>query len=63
MAIGLCVSINDMKVSEDRALRRIFGPKNEEVEGGWRRLHNEEPSTAPYPDPDTSTPYIPTLFP
>jgi hypothetical protein len=24
-------------------LRRIFGPKREEVTGGWRRLHNEEP--------------------
>jgi hypothetical protein len=24
-------------------LRRIFGPKREEVIGGWRRLHNEEP--------------------
>jgi len=23
-------------------LKRIFGPKREEVEGGWRRLHNEE---------------------
>jgi hypothetical protein len=23
-------------------LRRIFGPKREEVAGGWRRLHNEE---------------------
>jgi hypothetical protein len=23
-------------------LRRIFGPKWEEVAGGWRRLHNEE---------------------
>jgi hypothetical protein len=23
-------------VSENRALRRIFGPKWEEVEGGWR---------------------------
>jgi hypothetical protein len=22
--------------------RRIFGPKREEVAGGWRRLHNEE---------------------
>jgi hypothetical protein len=29
-------------VSEYRVLRRIFGPKREEVEGGWRRLHNEE---------------------
>jgi hypothetical protein len=23
-------------------LRRIFGPRREEVAGGWRRLHNEE---------------------
>jgi hypothetical protein len=23
-------------------LRRIFGPKREEVAGGWRRLHNGE---------------------
>jgi hypothetical protein len=23
-------------------LRRIFGPKMEEMAGGWRRLHNEE---------------------
>jgi hypothetical protein len=22
--------------------RRVFGPKREEVAGGWRRLHNEE---------------------
>jgi hypothetical protein len=29
-------------MSENRVLRRIFGPKGEEVEGGWRRLHNEE---------------------
>jgi hypothetical protein len=26
----------------NRVLRRIFGPKREEVVGGWRRLHNEE---------------------
>jgi hypothetical protein len=31
-----------VKVSENRVLRRIFGPKREEVAGGWRRLHNEE---------------------
>jgi hypothetical protein len=24
------------------ALRRIFGPKRDEVMGGWRKLHNEE---------------------
>jgi hypothetical protein len=29
-------------VSENRVLRRIFGPKREKVAGGWRRLHNEE---------------------
>jgi hypothetical protein len=30
------------RVFENRVLRRIFGPKKEEVDGGWRRLHNEE---------------------
>jgi hypothetical protein len=29
-------------VFENWVLRRIFGPKREEVVGGWRRLHNEE---------------------
>jgi hypothetical protein len=29
-------------VFEDRVLRRTFGPKRDEVAGGWRRLHNEE---------------------
>jgi hypothetical protein len=29
-------------VFENRELRRIFGPKKEEVVGGWRRPHNEE---------------------
>jgi hypothetical protein len=29
-------------VSENRVLRRIFGPKRDEVTGEWRRLHNEE---------------------
>jgi hypothetical protein len=27
---------------ENRKLKRIFGPKREEVVGDWRRLHNEE---------------------
>jgi hypothetical protein len=31
-----------LRVSENRVLRGIFGPKREEVAGGWRRLHNEE---------------------
>jgi hypothetical protein len=29
-------------VFENRVMRRIFGPKREQVAGGWRRLHNEE---------------------
>jgi hypothetical protein len=31
-----------LRVCENRVLRRIFGPKREEVGGGWRRLNNEE---------------------
>ena len=29
-------------VFENRVLRRVFGPKREEVTGEWRKLHNEE---------------------
>jgi hypothetical protein len=29
-------------VYENRVLRRIFGPKREEVVEGWRTLHNDE---------------------
>jgi hypothetical protein len=29
-------------VFENRMLRRIFGPKRDEVKGEWRKLHNEE---------------------
>jgi hypothetical protein len=29
-------------VFENRVLRRIFGPKREELAGGWIRLKNEE---------------------
>jgi hypothetical protein len=29
-------------VFENRTLRRIFGPKRDEVTGEWRELHNEE---------------------
>jgi hypothetical protein len=29
-------------VFENWVLRRIFGPKREEVTGEWRKLHNEE---------------------
>jgi hypothetical protein len=29
-------------VFENRVLRRILGPKRDEVAGEWRKLHNEE---------------------
>jgi hypothetical protein len=29
-------------VTKNRVLRRIFGPKRDEVTGGWRKLHDEE---------------------
>jgi hypothetical protein len=29
-------------VFENRVLRKIFGPKRDEVTGEWRKLHNEE---------------------
>jgi hypothetical protein len=29
-----------LRVFENRVLRRIFGPKKDEVRGGWRELHN-----------------------
>jgi hypothetical protein len=31
-----------LRVFENRVLRRIFGPKVDEVTGKWRKLHNEE---------------------
>ena len=31
-----------LRLLENRVLRRIFGPKRDEVTGEWRKLHNEE---------------------
>jgi hypothetical protein len=31
-----------LRVFESWVLRRICGPKRDEVTGGWRKLHNEE---------------------
>jgi len=31
-----------LRVFENRMLRRIFGPKRDEVTVEWRKLHNEE---------------------
>jgi hypothetical protein len=31
-----------LRVFENKVVRRIFGPKGDEVTGEWRKLHNEE---------------------
>jgi hypothetical protein len=31
-----------LRVFENRVLRRIFGPKRDEVTGRWKKLRNEE---------------------
>ena len=31
-----------LRVFENRVLRRVFGPRSDEVTGEWRKLHNEE---------------------
>jgi hypothetical protein len=31
-----------LRLFENRVLRRIFGPKRDEMTGEWRKLHNEE---------------------
>jgi len=41
MGVKLCHSCR-LRVFENRVLRRIFGPKREEVTGDWRKVHNEE---------------------
>jgi hypothetical protein len=41
----LCLKLREerrLRVFENRVLRRIFGPKRDEMVGGWRELHNEE---------------------
>ena len=30
----------ELKLSENMVLRRMFGPRRDEVTGDWRRLHN-----------------------
>jgi hypothetical protein len=30
-----------LRVFDNRVLKRIFGPKRDEVTGNWRKLHNE----------------------
>jgi hypothetical protein len=40
-----CVTVRKeltLKVSVNRELRNVFGPKREEITGGWTELHNME---------------------
>jgi hypothetical protein len=40
-----CLTLREehrLRVFENRMLRRIFGPKGDEVTGEWRKLHGEE---------------------
>jgi hypothetical protein len=41
LPVVLC-GCGTLRVFENRVLRRIFGPKREEMAGSWRRLHSEE---------------------
>jgi hypothetical protein len=41
-------------VFENRVLRKIFGPKRDEVTGEWRKLHNNELHNL-YPSPSIIT--------
>jgi hypothetical protein len=36
------LTLRELRVFENRVLRRIFGPKRDDVTGEWTRLHNEE---------------------
>jgi len=40
-----------LRVFENRVLRRIFGPKKNEVTGEWKKLHNKELNN-PYSSPN-----------
>jgi len=42
-----------LRVLENMVLRRIFGPKSDELTGEWRKVHNEE-LNEPY--------FLPTIF-
>ena len=45
MGVKLGLSLTEecrLRVFENRMLRKLCGPKRDEVRGEWRKLHNEE---------------------
>jgi hypothetical protein len=36
------LTLREEHVFENKVLRRIFGPKRDEVMGGWKKLHKKE---------------------
>jgi hypothetical protein len=40
--LPITIEEHGLSVFENKVLRRIFGPKREEVTGEWGKLHNEE---------------------
>jgi hypothetical protein len=47
-----------LRVYKNTVLEIIFGPKREEVAGGWRKLHNEELLNF-YASPNVVVPMLP----
>jgi hypothetical protein len=39
--LRFCIDKHKLRVPENRVLRRIFGPKRDEVTGEWRKLLNK----------------------
>jgi hypothetical protein len=35
------MEVHELRVFESRVLREIFGPKTEEVRGGWKKFNEE----------------------
>ena len=40
--MNLQVEERKLRVFENMVLRRVFGPRRDEITGEWRKLHNEE---------------------
>jgi hypothetical protein len=47
-----------LRMFVNRMLRRIFGPKGEEIRGGWIKLHKEELHTGPAASMEEANAYI-----